>query len=344
MILIFKEENKKLGTIFFVISVYFLPVDFTLSWENVHDFLRLGHLPGLILPGQPHPGCGGHGLRGAEPGDHCWGLAEGEGVSDGHGAPPERAKSRFHGSKSGTFEDLVSTAYLPTLCVFSWQWRDKRRRRTRFCLRSFLRFTWRQEAYVAAAAEEEDPTGRCLRKQQRKLQRTSLTPWMSQLYLTPDNSSPPLVALLPSWSLSCVSAASSVPPPSTPFAGHALVSSSQHAPRKPDQHLQLFPNSPKLGGRLWGRRVQRSWGCLQESSEFHGDALEEENGECAESLLPNIQSQPQRERQAQHLSGPEWSHHPGRAHTHVHSCSQHGAGQGRHGEWYLLLNTHTHWA
>lgn len=87
------------------------PLDTALSREDLHDFLCAGHLSGLLLPGQPDPGCRGYGLRGAESSDHRGGLAEGEGVSDGHGAPSERTKSmcrerscqRYHAASSNIF-------------------------------------------------------------------------------------------------------------------------------------------------------------------------------------------------------------------------------------------------
>lgn len=71
-----------------------IPTDSALSWEDLHGLLCSSDLHGLFLPGQPYPGCGGHGLRGAESGNHRWGLAEGERVSDGHGTTEKRAKSK----------------------------------------------------------------------------------------------------------------------------------------------------------------------------------------------------------------------------------------------------------
>lgn len=67
------------------------PSDFASGGETLHDILRAGHLPGLLLPGQPDPGRGGHGVRRAEPGDHRGGPAEGGGVPGHAGAAEEAA-------------------------------------------------------------------------------------------------------------------------------------------------------------------------------------------------------------------------------------------------------------
>ena len=48
--------------------------------EDLHAVLRGDHLPGLLLPHQPHPGRGGHGVRGAERGHTAGGSGEGGGV------------------------------------------------------------------------------------------------------------------------------------------------------------------------------------------------------------------------------------------------------------------------
>ena len=61
------------------------------GWEALHGVLRAGHLPGLLLPGQPDPGRGGHGLRRAEPGHHRGEPAEGGGVPGHAGAAEEAA-------------------------------------------------------------------------------------------------------------------------------------------------------------------------------------------------------------------------------------------------------------
>lgn len=70
------------------------PSDSAISREDLHDFLCVGDLSGLLLPGKPDPGCSGHGLRGAEPGNYRWGLAKGERVSAGYGASSKRTTSR----------------------------------------------------------------------------------------------------------------------------------------------------------------------------------------------------------------------------------------------------------
>lgn len=67
------------------------PSDLARSRKTLHDLLRAGHLPGLLLPGQPDLGRGGHGLRRAEPGDHRGGSAEGGGVPGHAGAAEETA-------------------------------------------------------------------------------------------------------------------------------------------------------------------------------------------------------------------------------------------------------------
>lgn len=54
--------------------------DFACSRQTLHDLLCAGDLSGLLLPGELDLGCGGHGLRRAEPGDHRGGSAEGGGV------------------------------------------------------------------------------------------------------------------------------------------------------------------------------------------------------------------------------------------------------------------------
>lgn len=66
-----------------------LPADAALCREDLHGVFRGGHLPGLLLPDQPHPSRGRHGIRGAEPGNHRGGLSERTRVSGGHGETEE---------------------------------------------------------------------------------------------------------------------------------------------------------------------------------------------------------------------------------------------------------------
>lgn len=60
-----------------------LPTDPEGSRKDLHDLLRVGDLRGIFLLGESDPGCGGHGIRGAEPGHHGRSSAEGGGVQ-GH--------------------------------------------------------------------------------------------------------------------------------------------------------------------------------------------------------------------------------------------------------------------
>ena len=179
--------------------------DSALGREDLHGFLCARHLPGLLLPGQPHPGCSGHGLWGAESGNHRWGLAEGEGVSAGYGAPAQRAKSKCSRQQGflifmcGLILKLKNSVTSPLtsfLSVSSWQQKDKHRRRTQCCPQSCLHFVWRQAACVEAAADEEDRTGRCQRKRERKLLKRSLTHWMSQWYINQQSLSAHVMFLL----------------------------------------------------------------------------------------------------------------------------------------------------
>lgn len=76
-----------------------LPADAALRGEDLHGVFRGGHLPGLVLPDQPHPGRGRHGLRGAEPGDHRGGMSERTGVPGGHGETEEGPAGRAPGGQ-----------------------------------------------------------------------------------------------------------------------------------------------------------------------------------------------------------------------------------------------------
>ncbi len=65
--------------------------DAALGGKSVHGVFCGGDLPGLLLPGEPDPGRGGHGIRGAEPGHHRRSPAERARVSARHGAAEEGA-------------------------------------------------------------------------------------------------------------------------------------------------------------------------------------------------------------------------------------------------------------
>ncbi len=41
-------------------------LDSSCRWEDLHDLLCIGHIPGLFLPHQPNFGCGCYGIRWAE--------------------------------------------------------------------------------------------------------------------------------------------------------------------------------------------------------------------------------------------------------------------------------------
>lgn len=44
--------------------------------ENLHGFFRAGHFLGILLPGEPDPGCGCHGIWRTEPSHYWWGFEE----------------------------------------------------------------------------------------------------------------------------------------------------------------------------------------------------------------------------------------------------------------------------
>lgn len=71
-----------------------LPTDPEGGREDIHDLLCVGDLCGLVLLGESDLSCGGHGLRGAEPGHHGRGPAEGGGIQGHAGSAQETAGRR----------------------------------------------------------------------------------------------------------------------------------------------------------------------------------------------------------------------------------------------------------
>ncbi len=71
--------------------LHWLPTDFEGCREDLHDLLCVGHLCGLVLPGESDLGCGRHGLRGAESGHYGRGRSKRGGIQGHAGAAQETA-------------------------------------------------------------------------------------------------------------------------------------------------------------------------------------------------------------------------------------------------------------